>query len=34
LPREFPEYGEHCASYFLDPHEIMLEVVCHTADET
>ena len=33
-PREFPEYGEHYATYFLDPHGIMLEVVCHAADET
>jgi catechol 2,3-dioxygenase-like lactoylglutathione lyase family enzyme len=28
-PREFPEYGEHYATYFLDPHGFMLEVVCH-----
>jgi hypothetical protein len=28
-PREFPEYGEHYATFFLDPHGIMLEVVCH-----
>jgi len=33
-PRPFPEYGEHHATYFLDPHGIMLEVVCHSADET
>jgi hypothetical protein len=33
-PREFPEYGEHYATYFLDPHGLMLEVVCHSADET
>ena len=33
-PRQFPEYGEHYATYFLDPHGIMLEVVCHSADET
>lgn len=32
-PREFPEYGEHYATYFLDPHGFMLEVVCHSADE-
>jgi catechol 2,3-dioxygenase-like lactoylglutathione lyase family enzyme len=32
-PREFPEYGEHYATYFLDPHGIMLEVVCHSAEE-
>jgi len=30
-PRTFPEYGESTyATYFLDPHGIMLEVVCHT----
>jgi catechol 2,3-dioxygenase-like lactoylglutathione lyase family enzyme len=33
-PREFPEYGEHYATYFLDPHRIMLEVVCHSAEQT
>jgi catechol 2,3-dioxygenase-like lactoylglutathione lyase family enzyme len=32
-PREFPEYGEHFATYFLDPHGFMLEVVCHGPDE-
>jgi len=32
-PREFPEYGEHYATYFLDPHGFMLEVVCHDLDE-
>ena len=32
-PREFPEYGEHYATYFLDPHGCMLEVVCHSAEE-
>lgn len=31
-PREFPEYGEHYATYFLDPHGFMLEVVCHSSD--
>jgi catechol 2,3-dioxygenase-like lactoylglutathione lyase family enzyme len=32
-PREFPEYGPHYATYFLDPHGFQLEVVCHdTAD--
>jgi catechol 2,3-dioxygenase-like lactoylglutathione lyase family enzyme len=25
-PREFPEYGQHYATFFLDPHGIMLEV--------
>jgi catechol 2,3-dioxygenase-like lactoylglutathione lyase family enzyme len=34
-PRAFPEYGEHAyATYFLDPHGIMLEVVCHAAEGT
>jgi len=33
-PREFPEYGQHYATYFLDPHGFMLEVVCHSPDET
>ena len=33
-PREFPEYGEHYATYFLDPHGFMLEVVCHSDDES
>jgi catechol 2,3-dioxygenase-like lactoylglutathione lyase family enzyme len=29
-PREFPEYGEHCyATYWVDPHGFMLEVVSH-----
>ena len=28
-PREFPEYGQHYATYFLDPHGFMLEVFCH-----
>jgi catechol 2,3-dioxygenase-like lactoylglutathione lyase family enzyme len=28
-PRDFPEYGVHFATFFLDPHGIMLEVVCH-----
>jgi catechol 2,3-dioxygenase-like lactoylglutathione lyase family enzyme len=32
-PRGFPEYGEHAyATYFLDPHGIMLEVVSHAAE--
>jgi catechol 2,3-dioxygenase-like lactoylglutathione lyase family enzyme len=31
-PREFPEYGEHYATYFLDPHGSMLEVVCHSGE--
>src|SRR6202453_3165175 len=33
-PREFPEYGEHYATYFLDPHGFMLEGVCRRAEET
>jgi catechol 2,3-dioxygenase-like lactoylglutathione lyase family enzyme len=32
-PRLFPEYGQHFATYFLDPHGFMLEVVCHGEDE-
>ena len=32
-PREFPEYGDHYATYFLDPHGFMLEVVCHSPDK-
>ena len=32
-PREFPEYGDHYATYFLDPYGFMLEVVCHDAGE-
>jgi catechol 2,3-dioxygenase-like lactoylglutathione lyase family enzyme len=32
-PREFPEYGLHYATYWLDPHGIKLEVVCHTPVE-
>ena len=32
-PRDFPEYGEHCfATYWLDPHGFMLEVVCHNPE--
>jgi len=31
-PRGFPEYGDHYATYFLDPHGFMLEVVCHEGD--
>jgi catechol 2,3-dioxygenase-like lactoylglutathione lyase family enzyme len=31
-PREFPEYGEHYATYFLDPHGFMLEVVCNSPE--
>ena len=28
-PREFPEYGVHYATYWLDPHGFKLEAVCH-----
>ena len=32
-PRAFPEYGPHCyATYWLDPHGIMLEAVRSRAD--
>lgn len=31
-PREFPEYGQHYATYWLDPHGIMIEAVCHTPE--
>jgi catechol 2,3-dioxygenase-like lactoylglutathione lyase family enzyme len=33
-PREFPEYRQHYATYWLDPHGIMLEAVCHDPDES
>ena len=33
-PRVFPEYGEHYATYFLDPHGFMLEVVCNSPEES
>ena len=32
-PREFPEYGQHYATYWLDPHGIMLEAFCHLPEE-
>ncbi len=32
-PREHPEYGVHYATYWLDPHGIMLEAVCHAPGE-
>jgi catechol 2,3-dioxygenase-like lactoylglutathione lyase family enzyme len=32
-PRDFPEYGVHYATFFLDPHGIMLEVVSYVPDE-
>ncbi len=28
-PRDFPEYGQHYATFWLDPHGFMLEAVCH-----
>lgn len=29
-PRTFPQYGPHCyATFFLDPHGFMIEVVSH-----
>jgi catechol 2,3-dioxygenase-like lactoylglutathione lyase family enzyme len=27
-PKEFPEYGQHYATFWLDPHGFKLEVVC------
>jgi catechol 2,3-dioxygenase-like lactoylglutathione lyase family enzyme len=27
-PQEFPEYGQHYATYWLDPHGFKLEAVC------
>jgi catechol 2,3-dioxygenase-like lactoylglutathione lyase family enzyme len=33
-PRRVPKYGEHCyATYWLDPHGFMLEVVTHNREE-
>ena len=32
-PREFPEYGQHYATFWLDPHGFMLEAVCHAPEE-
>jgi catechol 2,3-dioxygenase-like lactoylglutathione lyase family enzyme len=31
-PREFPEYGQHYATYWLDPHGFKLEAVCHAPE--
>lgn len=31
-PRDFPEYGVHFATFFLDPHGVMLEVVSFEAE--
>ena len=34
-PAEFPQYGPDCfATYWLDPHGIKLEAVCHTPDDS
>jgi catechol 2,3-dioxygenase-like lactoylglutathione lyase family enzyme len=34
-PGEFPGYGPNFyATFFLDPHGFLLEVVCHQSDET
>ena len=33
-PREFPEYGQHYATFWLDPHGFMLEAFCHLPEET
>lgn len=32
-PRDFPEYGQHYATYWLDPHGFKLEAVCHMPEE-
>jgi catechol 2,3-dioxygenase-like lactoylglutathione lyase family enzyme len=32
-PREFPEYGQHYATYWLDPHGFKLEAVCFAPEE-
>ena len=32
-PRDFPEYGQHHATFWLDPHGFMLEAVCHGPEE-
>jgi catechol 2,3-dioxygenase-like lactoylglutathione lyase family enzyme len=32
-PREFPEYGAHYATFWLDPHGFMLEAVCRGPEE-
>ena len=31
-PAEFPQYGQHYATYWLDPHGFKLEVVCHAPE--
>jgi catechol 2,3-dioxygenase-like lactoylglutathione lyase family enzyme len=32
-PQEFPEYGRHYATYWLDPHGFKLEVLCSEAEQ-
>jgi catechol 2,3-dioxygenase-like lactoylglutathione lyase family enzyme len=32
-PAEFPQYGQHYATYWLDPHGFKLEVVCFAAED-
>jgi catechol 2,3-dioxygenase-like lactoylglutathione lyase family enzyme len=32
-PQEFPEYGRHYATYWLDPHGFKMEVVCFEAEQ-
>jgi catechol 2,3-dioxygenase-like lactoylglutathione lyase family enzyme len=33
-PRDFPEYGRHYATYWLDPHGIMLEALCAEPEDS
>ena len=33
-PRNFPEYGEHYATFWLDPHGFMLEAVSYAGEGT
>jgi hypothetical protein len=32
-PRDFPEYGVHYATFWLDPHGFMLEAVSYAPDD-
>lgn len=32
-PREFPEYGQHYATFWLDPHGFMLEAWTHLPED-
>ena len=32
-PREFREYGQYYATFWLDPHGFMLEAFCHKPEE-